>query len=59
MGAAINAPTEPAAETTPKMVLRIAGVTQRVATAMDMAEPVHDRDSPIKSPAPINTTRKL
>jgi hypothetical protein len=41
------------------MVLRMFADTHRVATAMAMAEPVHDKDKPIKTPAPIKTIRKL
>ena len=55
----MSAPIDPAADTTPKMVLRMFADTHRVATAMAMAEPVHDKDKPIKTPAPIKTIRKL
>jgi hypothetical protein len=55
MGAANRAPIEPAADTTPRMRLRLSAGTALVATAIPIPEPLHASAQPIKNPAPIVT----
>ena len=53
MGAAIIAPSEPAAETMPSTVERSAFDTAREATEFAIAAAVQDSEMPISTPAPI------
>jgi hypothetical protein len=55
MGAAIIAPTEPAADTMPSTELRTATGTGRDAAAMASALPVQASEAPMHTPAPSTT----